>query len=351
MNRKSKRKIDIAIPRETEEERERLLAGGPAVETGSSQIIRETTHVRFDGRVDHSTGVVNVANSRDPQDAPGPLLRPDLRREEDPEPVYDVLEEDEGGRALRESDDPLRQYLVSVPHMPCLYRPSPRCPVYPVPLRPPPIEPGSPLFAGSLRSLPALPSVSLTSAAIPYARFISDPASSPLPAPIPPHSRLPPAPRRIHESSPWLLCRESVGSGQQRSSKPGTPFLDSPPADDAMPAKAATKEVPVPRRKLPTATRVARIPDAATLLPCSGRRRAHAERLTAQYLYRNDACPATLPSPKPHHSRLPPAPRRTRLNFACLSLVTSPARSLRPFLPSPFSNFSPAPRPPHHAHI
>ncbi|KAJ7434249.1 hypothetical protein B0H11DRAFT_2258549 [Mycena galericulata] len=111
MNRKSKRKADIAIPRETDEERKRLLAGGAAIETGASQIIRETTHVRADGSVKQSAGVFNVASSTDPHDAPSTMLRADVRKEEDPEPVYDVLEDEEGGRVLRDSDDPLRQWV------------------------------------------------------------------------------------------------------------------------------------------------------------------------------------------------------------------------------------------------
>lgn len=98
-----KRNREVVLPRETPEERAQLIEGGINAPR-ASQIIRESTHVRLDGTVRQAAGVVDVAASGSTEEAPAPLLRPDVRREEpEPEPVYDVLEEEEGGRALRDS--------------------------------------------------------------------------------------------------------------------------------------------------------------------------------------------------------------------------------------------------------
>lgn len=106
MNKTKKRKTEYHVPRETQVERELLQSG---IASGSSQLIRESTHLRVDGHARHSTSVVDIAGSTPrPLDA---MSRPDVPREEGP--VYDVLELDdaaidpplptEEGRALRES--------------------------------------------------------------------------------------------------------------------------------------------------------------------------------------------------------------------------------------------------------
>ncbi|KAJ6619067.1 hypothetical protein B0H10DRAFT_1947080 [Mycena sp. CBHHK59/15] len=93
----------------------------PPVRRG--EIIRETTHVSADGTTRRSVKVVNVPASpkRVSQLAAQQHLRPDEPHTQDEEPLYDRLEagdqedpaalsEDEGGRELRDSDNPLRQW-------------------------------------------------------------------------------------------------------------------------------------------------------------------------------------------------------------------------------------------------
>ncbi|KAJ6573276.1 hypothetical protein B0H10DRAFT_2199452 [Mycena sp. CBHHK59/15] len=93
----------------------------PPVRRG--EIIRETTHVSADGTTRRSVKVVNVPASpkRVSQLAAQQHLRPDEPHTQDEEPLYDRLEagdqedpaalsEDEGGRELHDSDNPLRQW-------------------------------------------------------------------------------------------------------------------------------------------------------------------------------------------------------------------------------------------------
>ncbi|KAJ6487351.1 hypothetical protein DFH09DRAFT_1339464 [Mycena vulgaris] len=88
---------------------EEIEEGGSLIGGSTTELIQETSHVRHDGSVHHTTSVLNVANALP---APQPsMLRPDVRKADEEEgPVYDTFEDDEGGRPLRESDDPLRQW-------------------------------------------------------------------------------------------------------------------------------------------------------------------------------------------------------------------------------------------------
>ncbi|KAJ6518389.1 hypothetical protein DFH09DRAFT_1331989 [Mycena vulgaris] len=75
---------------------------------GGAELLRETSHLRADGTIRHTSSTSHVAGATfSPQPS---MLRPDVRKAEEGGPVYDTLEDDEGGRPLRESDDPLRQW-------------------------------------------------------------------------------------------------------------------------------------------------------------------------------------------------------------------------------------------------
>lgn len=130
-------KKDYLIPRETEEEHQRLLAGAPVPLRSTGRII-ESTHVASDGRVSHATSTMPSAASEE-RAQPAAVVRAGERAGEGP--VYDVLElgveevllmdagveAEKEGRALRDSvgprlltdmarplilsqDDPLRQW-------------------------------------------------------------------------------------------------------------------------------------------------------------------------------------------------------------------------------------------------
>ncbi|KAJ6590439.1 hypothetical protein DFH09DRAFT_1074071 [Mycena vulgaris] len=76
------------------------------------QILRETTHVGIDGSMHHTSSMVAVPASPTEQRADDTtFLNPDIK----PAPVFDLLEDadDTGGRELRDSDDPLRQWVAN----------------------------------------------------------------------------------------------------------------------------------------------------------------------------------------------------------------------------------------------
>ncbi|KAJ6499776.1 hypothetical protein DFH09DRAFT_1336417 [Mycena vulgaris] len=87
---------------------EEIEEGGSAIGGPTTELIQETSHIRPDGSVRHTASVVNVASTL-PVPQPS-MLRPDVRKADEEGPVYDTFEDDEGGRPLRESDDPLRQW-------------------------------------------------------------------------------------------------------------------------------------------------------------------------------------------------------------------------------------------------
>ncbi|KAJ7500537.1 hypothetical protein B0H11DRAFT_2225527 [Mycena galericulata] len=87
----------------------------PRARTHLTQILRETTHVRPDGSIRHAAKFLAVPGSPSKKSG-AELLRPDI----DPGPLFEQeggldsdpeLEEEDGARALRESDDPLRQWV------------------------------------------------------------------------------------------------------------------------------------------------------------------------------------------------------------------------------------------------
>ncbi|KAJ7441892.1 hypothetical protein FB451DRAFT_1414473 [Mycena latifolia] len=90
----------------------------PAV---TNRLLREKTRIRLDGSIQQARAVVNVPAGEDHR--PSAKLRPDVPREH--EPIYDAYDagqdgdvdsDDEEGRRLRESDDPLRQWAED--HLP-----------------------------------------------------------------------------------------------------------------------------------------------------------------------------------------------------------------------------------------
>ncbi|KAJ7116908.1 hypothetical protein C8R44DRAFT_879439 [Mycena epipterygia] len=113
-----KRKGEYAVARETSEERERLEAGEDL--EAAHLLIREKTHIRLDGTVRDSSTTTQSSQARTSARLAPSILRPDVPAQRGP--VYDHLElggdagppleedDDEGGRALRNSDDPLHQW-------------------------------------------------------------------------------------------------------------------------------------------------------------------------------------------------------------------------------------------------
>ncbi|KAJ7772710.1 hypothetical protein DFH07DRAFT_953170 [Mycena maculata] len=116
--RGSKRKSVFVIPRETEEEQAALVSGvGPS--RRAEEVIQESTSLAADGSVRYSTTVVRGVGTTEGAEGPANvILRADMAREE---PLYDQVELEgsteprdgsEGGRALRDSDDPLRAWAA-----------------------------------------------------------------------------------------------------------------------------------------------------------------------------------------------------------------------------------------------
>ncbi|KAJ7214613.1 hypothetical protein C8J57DRAFT_1600815 [Mycena rebaudengoi] len=120
MGKHAKNHSHYNIPAESEDEGGEAPSAAPHL----GRMLKEITSHGSDGRVHHKSTLVNVPQSPSKSQsrwAAAPLLRDDNPLPEMEQPIYDLRETgsdsggddstDEGGRELRESDDPLKQWV------------------------------------------------------------------------------------------------------------------------------------------------------------------------------------------------------------------------------------------------